>query len=282
MFVIVRFFLTIFLVALMAGHTSPARQQKIIIVHGSFSQDEVWWCRGDFFQEVETTAKGLGYTVDHFAWNGGFTKKDVKRASLCLADKIEISMKNHDIILIGHSHGGNVIMSACQELVNRPTFLQLNTRIKRVITLAVPIPKKQFNPPMDVIESVINFYSEGDAVQRMFEFLGAFTSQYKAHPRVANLEIFTRDASGQIYKPGHSEVHPADIGRWILMIPDFLADKKFPGYETFCWGGFGKVYFTLNEPPVYESQTPRKCKRLRKSRQWVPSPFSDIVKWLLF
>lgn len=275
------FFLTLFML-LVAGHTQPARQQKVIVVHGSFSRKLDWWRSGDFFKALQETALSLGYTVDSFAWNAGYTKKEIKRASICLADTIETSMKNHEIILVGHSNGGNVIMAACDELARRPSFMHLNTRIKCVINLATPIPKKHFQPRMDVIQNVINFYSEGDYFVHMLEVVGAFSSRYKKHPRITNIEMFTKNSYGVISKPGHNDMHPADIGRWVLAIPDQMNFQDHPEHRELFWGNFGKIIFSMNEPPIYQMQSADKSKRLEKSKQWLPSPLSDAVRWFIF
>ena len=67
---------------------------------------------GGFFEEVQKQAKVKGHCVVPFSWSGQPKEKEIKAAGAMLAKLIESYPVSEHIILIGHSHGGNVINHA--------------------------------------------------------------------------------------------------------------------------------------------------------------------------
>lgn len=88
----------------------------VIVVHGSFGARQDWWKPGgDFFVALEAEAKTLGHAVVPFCWSGSPTEHEIAAAAGVLA-KLVVSYPGQEIILVGHSHGGNVINKATQLL----------------------------------------------------------------------------------------------------------------------------------------------------------------------
>lgn len=95
-------------------------QSVVILVHGSLAIDEEW-CRpgGEFYETLEKEATTLGHKLVPFAWSGKLNLKARRQGAEALAKIILSYPQSETIILIGHSHGGNVINLASQ-LLNDP------------------------------------------------------------------------------------------------------------------------------------------------------------------
>ena len=92
----------------------------VILVHGSFGINQDWWRPGgDFFSALESQAKKQGHVVVPFCWNGTPNDEEIFKAAEVLVKLIESYLGRDKIILVGHSHGGNVINKATQLLYDR-------------------------------------------------------------------------------------------------------------------------------------------------------------------
>jgi hypothetical protein len=85
----------------------------VILVHGSFSVLATW-CKpkGAFFDTLEQQAQLLNHKVVPFSWSGVPTDTEIVRGGQALAKLILSYPPDEEKILIGHSHGGNVIIIA--------------------------------------------------------------------------------------------------------------------------------------------------------------------------
>lgn len=102
----------------------------VVIVHGSFAVTKAWWRPGGyFFNIVEEQAKTLGHKVVPFAWSGKPTDQEIRQAGQNLLRLLVSYPPQERIILIGHSHGGNII--------NVATNL-LNDYVKEVFATSKP------------------------------------------------------------------------------------------------------------------------------------------------
>jgi hypothetical protein len=107
------FLATILLASLCFPYAAPV----IIIVHGTGSANKTWWNPGGaFFKEVEKTAELLGQHVVPFCWSGLPTYDQISVAGKNLAQLILSYPATDRVVVIGHSHGGNVLNKATQEL----------------------------------------------------------------------------------------------------------------------------------------------------------------------
>ncbi len=92
----------------------------MILVHGTFGLDSTWYRPGGkFYKTLEQHATTLNQKLVPFTWSGKLSDKARIQAAESLAALILSYPKDEPIILIGHSHGGNVIILASR-LLNDP------------------------------------------------------------------------------------------------------------------------------------------------------------------
>ena len=241
----------------------------IILVHGAFAKNALWYRPGgDFYEALKKRAADPLQRIISFRWSGKPFEKDIVRAAQQLALFIATYPKFHDtenIILIGHSHGGNVILKASQLLENPysnygvndassdhtsmiftarlRTFMNSSTLISRAFLLGTPINEKLFKPSMNTIKELCLLYSKSDFVQPVG---GLYARTLSYHPRHANIKIWI-NGSG----PDHSDMHHPLIGSWILSIPEGLKNTNASGFDLFSWGVDGGINFCDNQLPEY-------------------------------
>ncbi len=257
----------------------------VIIVHGSFSTTKAWWKPGgDFFDAVEKEAKTLGHAVVPFGWSGVPQDKEITSAGAVLA-KLAMSYPVAErIFMIGHSHGGNVIHKATHYLHAQRTSspgrdntwphiqaqdLVPTTKtnsdgsidrgnvekilppkrclIDRIYLLGTPVSVSQYFPHLDIVDKVINLYSSGDLVQTV---LGSFARHYPLSEHIANVEVFYDHGKGAS-SCGHSQLHDALMGRWLLYMPDLLAHANIGNFNRFVYNKHGHVVIRPHRHPVY-------------------------------
>jgi hypothetical protein len=96
-----------------------APETYVLIVHGTFAHKAPWaQSGGAFFEEIQNTNPKLH--IDSFNWGGGMGDDRIKAGEVLAEHLLNQRKKypNARIILIGHSHGGNVINIASQLLAN--------------------------------------------------------------------------------------------------------------------------------------------------------------------
>jgi len=94
----------------------------IILIHGTFSLKENWYQpNGKFFQELQKQATILNKKIVPFCWTGENNNTARIDAAKNLIQLILSYPETEEIILIGHSHGGNIINIASKLLHNLKT-----------------------------------------------------------------------------------------------------------------------------------------------------------------
>ncbi len=215
----------------------------VILVHGTFAL-HADWCSpgGEFYEELEKQAHKIHQKVVPFLWSGALGDTARIKAGRALTKLILSYPDFEEIILIGHSHGGNVINIASQLLAYEKVtkdgpvieaikslaprsfdtiasaITQDERRIKYVFFLGTPVAPAPYVPAMSIIENVFNMYSIGDTIQNVFGF---YATTYPPHERITNVEI-----RFDTYQPGHTQLHEPIIARWILLIPKLVKTKK--------------------------------------------------------
>ena len=106
---------------------TPHLKSVVIVVHGSFASQEAWHQpEGDFFSELEKQARMLNHKTISFCWPGIPTTATIVASGQTLAKLILSYPPTEQIMVIGHSHGGNVINIASQ-LLNTAATNTFNT-----------------------------------------------------------------------------------------------------------------------------------------------------------
>lgn len=125
----------------------------VIIVHGSFATTKSWWRPGGyFFNAVEQQAKILGHKVVPFAWSGKPTDQEIRHAAQSLFKLLISYPPQERIILIGHSHGGNIINVATNLLSD---YIQAN--------LAAPQSQVPISSTINTENSTASIFSQHEA-----------------------------------------------------------------------------------------------------------------------
>jgi len=242
----------------------------VILVHGSFATNRGWWkSNGVFFEELSKQSKLLEpqQKVVSFAWSGTPSNNEIEKAGRELAEVIKQYPATEPIILIGHSHGGNVINKASQFLTQpQPSPLDVTPTTKQIVTeqqqvpgcpeqreysidkafyLGTPVDMTRYAPNMNVIKYVINLYSMGDSIQRV---LGFYNREYPLNDRLINLEVFF-NKNNRKSKPNHYQLHDQVVGSWLLFIPDVLSGLKVNQFENFSYGRNSTITFDEQQAP---------------------------------
>lgn len=253
--------LSIFLVTLYQA------EGLIILVHGSFAKKSSWHQPGgDFFEALKFAANKKQHQVISFSWSGWPFKKDIDTGARALAYFIATYPQQHkEIILIGHSHGGNVILKASQHLQNITrsypfrcdiiraarikTLAQTRmtkhykTPIHRAYLLGTPIDTKNFMPNTNTIKNICTFYSSKDWIQPV---VGLYKRKLPQLPESSNIKTWINHRGAE-----HSNLHHPAIASWLLSIPEELAQDNTSGFHLFKWGNDGGINFYSTKKPEF-------------------------------
>ena len=259
----------------------PTKQGIVILVHGSFAiNTQCHQPEGEIYETLKNSAEMLGKKLISFLWSGDPQVKSIQRAGKLLAEVIKSYLPQEELIIIGHSHGGNVIAQASQllspllteknnskifQIIQSPTISQLTPAlsftptgrckiinpsqypINKVYLLGTPINTTTHKLNMDVITSAYNFYSDGDYIQSV---AGTHSKTHPQHDRISNICITIKN-SGHLNsgKPTHSEMHHKTLARWLLFIPEELQFYKLGNFESFTQGKNISLHFEDMQPP---------------------------------
>ena len=87
----------------------------VILIPGTFATNSSWWQPGgNFFQELEQQANKNDHVVVPFYWSGALGTTARIQAAELLAKLLLSYAEKEPIIVIAHSHGGNVVNIASQ------------------------------------------------------------------------------------------------------------------------------------------------------------------------
>ncbi len=92
-------------------------QPVVILVPGTFASTETWWQPGgDFYESLSASARPQGHALVPFCWSCRLDPRSRVLAAECLVRLILSYPDYEPVVLVGHSHGGNVINLASQLL----------------------------------------------------------------------------------------------------------------------------------------------------------------------
>ena len=212
------FFCALFLMhARGSDHSYYQPKRHVFLVHGTFAKDQSWYQRDGDFYDSYLSQIPFGTCIYSFTWSGRCSHAHREKAARLLAEIICWYCRPGDtIILVGHSHGGNVCILAANELAKcRPAY-----RIKKLFSLGTPVSyAPDYTPNMDHIDRLYHFFSFGDMVQPVFSL---FNRVFKEHPRIWNIGVKIDGVS-----PSHSDLRSPALVHFLKQADRYhLANDK--------------------------------------------------------
>lgn len=162
-----------------------------------------------FYQQAEPTVKLSCYT---FGWNGRLSQKKRLYAAFDLYRQLtdeltHFAPEKTTITLIGHSHGGNVILNLAQAEETYKKHLSID----KILLLGTPV-QSETQPLLasPIFKSIYHFYSHGDSIQKL-DFISTKDDYSQRRFPVTPQDTYA-DKLTQIelklgrYEPGHGEL----------------------------------------------------------------------------
>jgi pimeloyl-ACP methyl ester carboxylesterase len=117
-----------------------------VLVHGTFARDAAWTKSDSSMAEAIRSGLGEPWQTTHFNWSGENSYQGRETASDELAKVLEALVSESEqsqVVVIAHSHGGNVAMRALKKMKE-------TRQIQALVTLGTPILRvqlKNWAPP---------------------------------------------------------------------------------------------------------------------------------------
>lgn len=180
--------ISLWLLLCMIQITMQIQAKVVILIHGTWASQASWYRQGGNFHSALKEA--IPHTsIISFAWSGKFERNERLEAGKRLATLIDKIPAHHDIIVIGHSHGGNIALIATGHC----------TRIiKHIVLLGTPIMPHHYQPVANKVEKISNVFSLQDFIQP----IGTMCQRVLACAQCCNIRI-----QSTTIKIGHEELH---------------------------------------------------------------------------
>jgi hypothetical protein len=230
-----------------------------ILVHGTWTAQDIGWHTAETPFYTTLKQHNPEARVISFAWSGNNTHQARIDAGKNLANLIESYPEGTPIILIAHSHGGNVCFLASRELAQRNSAIQLT-----VVCLGTPINREFYGPSMRCIQRIFNLFSLSDFVQPVFGMFGRLLST----ERTINAAIVLNGK-----EPDHYQLHDPLIAQWL---PHLLENRIL---DTTFW--YGVIHFQLTEPPILQEDSSLVV-QVAENQQLIYNYLSAVEQQLLF
>lgn len=258
-----RAFITLLTLLIIFTEVIVYTKSACIIIHGTWACDETWYTpRGDFFKSVARCAQELQIVdvVIPFSWSGKLSFQDQLQAAKNLIKVIE---EFDWVILIGHSHGVTVGIICSRIMGENISNIKYFGKIKKFYALGVPVdPACNIYPDMSVIDKFYNLFSFGDYIQPVQDL---YDRCFSWHERIANIAVQIRHEH-----PSHSQLHNPIIGKELLKIEEFFAQRCLGNFQNFSCHHPGMIEFYEHDLPVYFIQHNQKdLLELDKKARWM-------------
>lgn len=202
----------------------------IIVVHGTMyvgpvslfnsfvleKKQNINWIKREMKHHKKPCLKKIDTNLYEFVWPGHLSHYERLEVAKNLYREINILFKNTPIILVGHSHGGTVILNAISLLIkNMKNCCAEIPVIKKIILAGTPIDSinnKNANLAASIKIPVYNFFSHNDWIQIIDYSMGCHRSGYKRPKRIyvkdqKDLPIYnihlSLERKNKRHNPGH-------------------------------------------------------------------------------
>src|SRR5262249_11295340 len=133
----------------------PGKARTSLLVHGTWARNESWWQPGGSFHNYLFTQvlSDLYAAPDRFDWSGGYS--DAARS--IAANDLRQWLSSHgaiDPLVMGHSHGANVVMLATQ----------LGVNMREAVLLSCPVHWPKYTPNFANVAKVVSIRVHLDLV----------------------------------------------------------------------------------------------------------------------
>ena len=150
---------------------SAGTARTSLLVHGTFARNQPWWQPGGDFHSyaLASVLPDLYAAADRFEWSGGYSDA----ARMLGGQDLEAWASSHSAanpLIIGHSHGANVIFLATQ----------MGVSMREAVLLSCPVHWPQYAPDFSKVGKVVSVRVHLDLV-----ILADFGGQRFDDPRIA-------------------------------------------------------------------------------------------------
>ena len=123
------------------------RAHTSLLVHGTFARNATWWQPGGGFHGYlhANVLPDLYTGADRFEWSGGYSDA----ARQIAATDLQAWINSHgvpDPLIVGHSHGANVVLLATQ----------LGVTLSKAVLLSCPVHWPEYAPDFSQVGKVVS------------------------------------------------------------------------------------------------------------------------------
>lgn len=134
---------------------TPAETRTSLLVHGTWARTQSWWQPGGSFHSylLPQVLPDLYAASDRFDWSGGYS--DAARA--LAASDLRQWLSSHAAVnplVMGHSHGANVVLLATQ----------LGVSMREAVLLSCPVHWPKYTPNFPIVPNVVSIRVHMDLV----------------------------------------------------------------------------------------------------------------------
>lgn len=127
--------------------TGRTRAHTSLLVHGTFARNDAWWQPGGDFHNylLANVLPDLYAGADRFDWSGSYSDA----ARLIAASDLRTWISDHNVadpLIMGHSHGANVILLATQ----------LGVAMREAVLLSCPVHWPQYAPDFSRVGKLVS------------------------------------------------------------------------------------------------------------------------------
>ena len=135
--------------------TRRTRAHTSLLVHGTWARTDIWWQPGGDFHSylLASVLPDLYAGADRYDWSGSYSDA----ARLIAANELQTWINDHSVtnpLIVGHSHGANVILLATQ----------LGVTTREVVLLSCPVHWPVYAPDFSRVGKVVSIRVHLDLV----------------------------------------------------------------------------------------------------------------------